>query len=76
LRGCGARSAEGACSSASPAGAAASAPPADLVDEAASRLRIEIDSLPLEIDTVERRVTQLQIERQALKKEKAAPVAS
>jgi ATP-dependent Clp protease ATP-binding subunit ClpB len=42
----------------------------DLVDEAASRLRIEIDSLPLEIDTVERRVTQLQIERQALKKEK------
>ena len=42
----------------------------DLVDEAASRLRIEIDSLPLEIDTVERRVTQLEIERQALKKEK------
>jgi len=42
----------------------------DLVDEAASRLRIEIDSLPLEIDTLERRVTQLEIERQALKKEK------
>jgi ATP-dependent Clp protease ATP-binding subunit ClpB len=42
----------------------------DLVDEAASRLRIEIDSLPLEIDTVERRIIQLEIERQALKKEK------
>jgi len=42
----------------------------DLVDEAASRLRIEIDSLPLEIDTVERRVIQLEIEREALKKEK------
>jgi ATP-dependent Clp protease ATP-binding subunit ClpB len=42
----------------------------DLVDEAASRLRIEIDSLPLEIDQVERRLVQLEIERQALKKEK------
>ncbi|MEO7476901.1 MAG: Clp protease N-terminal domain-containing protein, partial [Gemmatimonadales bacterium] len=42
----------------------------DLVDEAASRLRIEIDSLPQEIDEVERRVVQLQIERQALLKEK------
>jgi ATP-dependent Clp protease ATP-binding subunit ClpB len=42
----------------------------DLVDEAASRLRIEIDSLPTEIDQVERRITQLQIEEQALKKEK------
>jgi ATP-dependent Clp protease ATP-binding subunit ClpB len=41
----------------------------DLVDEAASRLRIEIDSLPTEIDTVERRVVQLEIEREALKKE-------
>ncbi|HEU4570625.1 MAG TPA: Clp protease N-terminal domain-containing protein, partial [Gemmatimonadales bacterium] len=41
----------------------------DLVDEAASRLRIEIDSLPQEIDEVERRVTQLEIERQALLKE-------
>jgi ATP-dependent Clp protease ATP-binding subunit ClpB len=41
----------------------------DLVDEAASRLRIEIDSLPLEIDEVERRIQQLEIERQALKKE-------
>jgi ATP-dependent Clp protease ATP-binding subunit ClpB len=42
----------------------------DLVDEAASRLRIEIDSMPVEIDEVERRVTQLEIERQALSKEK------
>jgi ATP-dependent Clp protease ATP-binding subunit ClpB len=42
----------------------------DLMDEAASRLRIEIDSLPLEIDEVERRIVQLEIERQALKKEK------
>ena len=42
----------------------------DLVDEAASRLRIEIDSLPLEIDEVERRLVQLEIERQALLKEK------
>jgi ATP-dependent Clp protease ATP-binding subunit ClpB len=41
----------------------------DLVDEAASRLRIEIDSMPQEIDEVERRVTQLEIERQALSKE-------
>jgi ATP-dependent Clp protease ATP-binding subunit ClpB len=42
----------------------------DLVDEAASRLRIEIDSMPAEIDQVERRNTQLEIERQALAKEK------
>jgi ATP-dependent Clp protease ATP-binding subunit ClpB len=42
----------------------------DLVDEAASRLRIEIDSLPQEIDEVERRIIQLEIERQALAKEK------
>ncbi|MGQ0715154.1 MAG: ATP-dependent chaperone ClpB [Gemmatimonadaceae bacterium] len=42
----------------------------DLIDEAASRLRIEIDSLPQEIDEVERRVVQLEIERQALQKEK------
>jgi ATP-dependent Clp protease ATP-binding subunit ClpB len=42
----------------------------DLVDEAASRLRIEIDSMPGEIDEVERRITQLEIERQALAKEK------
>ncbi len=41
----------------------------DLVDEAASRLRIEIDSMPTEIDQVERKLIQLEIERQALKKE-------
>jgi ATP-dependent Clp protease ATP-binding subunit ClpB len=38
----------------------------DLVDEAASRLRIEIDSLPQEIDEVERRIVQLEIEKQAM----------
>src|SRR6058998_3389360 len=42
----------------------------DLIDEAASRLRIEIDSMPVEIDEVERRIQQLEIERTALKKEK------
>ena len=42
----------------------------DLIDEAASRLRIEIDSMPVEVDEVERKMTQLEIERQALKKEK------
>jgi ATP-dependent Clp protease ATP-binding subunit ClpB len=42
----------------------------DLVDESASRLRIEIDSLPTEIDEVERRIMQLEIEREALSKEK------
>jgi ATP-dependent Clp protease ATP-binding subunit ClpB len=42
----------------------------DLLDEAASRLRIEIDSMPQEIDEVERRIMQLEIERQALQKEK------
>jgi ATP-dependent Clp protease ATP-binding subunit ClpB len=41
----------------------------DLVDEAASRLRIEIDSMPTEIDEVDRRIRQLEIERAALKKE-------
>ena len=41
----------------------------DLIDEAASRLRIEIDSMPTEIDEVERRIQQLEIEQQALKKE-------
>ncbi|MFL5466269.1 MAG: ATP-dependent chaperone ClpB [Gemmatimonadaceae bacterium] len=45
----------------------------DLIDEAASRLRIEIDSMPQEIDEVERRITQLEIERQALQKEKDKP---
>ena len=44
----------------------------DLVDEAASRLRIEIDSMPLEIDQVERRIKQLDIELHALSKEKDA----
>jgi ATP-dependent Clp protease ATP-binding subunit ClpB len=42
----------------------------DLIDEAASRIRIEIDSLPEEIDELERRILQIEIERQALKKEK------
>jgi ATP-dependent Clp protease ATP-binding subunit ClpB len=41
----------------------------DLMDEAASRLRIEIDSMPQEIDEVERRMTQLEIEKQALARE-------
>ncbi|GDX26163.1 chaperone protein ClpB [Actinomycetes bacterium] len=41
----------------------------DLVDEAASKLRIEIDSLPTEIDVVERRIMQLEIEKLALEKE-------
>ncbi|HOI73517.1 MAG TPA: ATP-dependent chaperone ClpB [Syntrophales bacterium] len=41
----------------------------DLVDEAASRLRIELDSMPAEIDAIDRRVIQLEIERQSLKKE-------
>ncbi|MEP6644762.1 MAG: ATP-dependent chaperone ClpB [Acidobacteriaceae bacterium] len=41
----------------------------DLMDEAASSLRIQIDSLPTDIDQLERRATQLEIERQALKKE-------
>ena len=41
----------------------------DLIDEAASRLRIEIDSRPQEIDEIERRILQLEIERQALTKE-------
>ncbi|MFO0730094.1 MAG: hypothetical protein U0361_03690 [Nitrospiraceae bacterium] len=41
----------------------------DLVDEAAARLRTEIDSLPGELDEVSRKVLQLEIEREALKKE-------
>jgi ATP-dependent Clp protease ATP-binding subunit ClpB len=45
----------------------------DLIDEAASKLRIEIDSLPTEIDVVERRIRQLEIERVALAKETDAP---
>ena len=42
----------------------------DLIDEAASKLRIEIDSMPVELDEVERKIKQLEIERQALKREK------
>lgn len=42
----------------------------DLVDEAASKLRIEIDSMPEELDAVERKIKQLEIEREALKREK------
>ncbi len=42
----------------------------DLIDEAASRIRIEIDSMPEEIDELERKIIQLEIEKQALKKEK------
>jgi ATP-dependent Clp protease ATP-binding subunit ClpB len=45
----------------------------DLVDEAASRLRIEIDSMPFQIDVVERRIRQLEIERSALRKETDEP---
>ncbi len=45
----------------------------DLVDESASMLRIEIDSVPTEIDVVQRRLRQLEIERLALKKETDAP---
>jgi ATP-dependent Clp protease ATP-binding subunit ClpB len=41
----------------------------DLIDEAASRLRIEIDSMPEELDSMDRRVRQLEIEREALKRE-------
>ncbi len=42
----------------------------DLVDEAASRLRMEIDSMPVEIDEVQRKIMQLEIEREVLRKEK------
>jgi ATP-dependent Clp protease ATP-binding subunit ClpB len=44
----------------------------DLVDEAASRLKIELDSMPTEIDVIERAIMQHEMERQALKKEKDA----
>ena len=47
----------------------------DLVDEAAAKLRTEIDSLPAELDEVERRIMQLEIEREALRKEKDAASA-
>ncbi len=42
----------------------------DLIDEAASKLRIEIDSMPEELDKIERKIQQLEIEREALKREK------
>src|SRR5881409_457735 len=42
----------------------------DLVDEAASKLRMEIDSMPAELDELERRIMQLEIEREALRKER------
>jgi ATP-dependent Clp protease ATP-binding subunit ClpB len=42
----------------------------DLIDEAASKLRIEIDSMPAELDDIERKIRQLEIEKQAVKKEK------
>ncbi len=48
----------------------------DLIDEAASKLRIEIDSMPEELDAVERKVKQLEIEREALKREKDSDSAS
>jgi ATP-dependent Clp protease ATP-binding subunit ClpB len=44
----------------------------DLIDEAASKLRIEIDSLPAELDQIERRIRQLEIEREALRREQEA----
>jgi ATP-dependent Clp protease ATP-binding subunit ClpB len=44
----------------------------DLIDEASSRLRIEIDSMPTEIDEIDRKIVQLQIEQQALNKESDA----
>src|SRR6058998_3261577 len=44
----------------------------DLVDEAASRLKLELDSMPTEIDVIEREIMQHEMERQALKKEKDA----
>ncbi len=42
----------------------------DLIDECASKLRIEIDSMPVEIDEIQRKITQAEIEREALKREK------
>ncbi|NLH60301.1 MAG: AAA family ATPase, partial [Ignavibacteriales bacterium] len=45
----------------------------DLIDEAASKLRIEINSMPEELDTIERKIKQLEIEREALKREKDEP---
>jgi len=48
----------------------------DLVDEAASKLRIEIDSMPAELDSVERKIKQLEIEREAVRREKDADSGS
>ncbi|HEX5044987.1 MAG TPA: ATP-dependent chaperone ClpB [Candidatus Polarisedimenticolaceae bacterium] len=48
----------------------------DLVDEAAARLRMEIDSVPAAVDEVSRRITQLEVERQALKREKDNPASA
>ncbi|NOZ02007.1 MAG: ATP-dependent chaperone ClpB [Deltaproteobacteria bacterium] len=47
----------------------------DLIDEAASRLRMEIDSVPSDVDDVQRRIAQLEIERQALSREKGKGAA-
>lgn len=46
----------------------------DLIDEAASKLKMEIESMPVELDEIERKITQLEIERQALKKENSPEV--
>ncbi|MFN4226925.1 MAG: ATP-dependent chaperone ClpB [Candidatus Ratteibacteria bacterium] len=46
----------------------------DLIDEAASKLKMEIDSMPVELDEIDRKITQLEIERQALKKENSPEV--
>ena len=48
----------------------------DLIDEAASKLRIEIDSMPEELDTIERRIKQLEIENEAMKRERDEASAS
>ena len=48
----------------------------DLIDEAASRLRIEIDSVPMEIDEVQRRAMQLEIERRPERRRKTRPLSS
>ncbi|MDP3832313.1 MAG: Clp protease N-terminal domain-containing protein, partial [Ignavibacteriaceae bacterium] len=47
----------------------------DLIDESASKLRIEIDSMPEELDVIERKIKQLEIEREALKRENDEPSA-
>ncbi|MCM8804120.1 MAG: ATP-dependent chaperone ClpB, partial [Candidatus Omnitrophica bacterium] len=46
----------------------------DLIDEAASKLKMEIESMPTELDEIERRITQLEIERQALKRENSPEI--